>query len=225
MTADLADECRRIDRRFRLLGIVSVIVYLAITVSYRVIWGSSALETSGIGSMVFQVLGIVWVVIFMASYLIRMEKKADISLRMGDQAVTLAKKSAETMELVQDEIRPIAADAKVVMADVKEMVAQFKRDDFGKVQAELNKLIKDGTLERILKKIELASENLDQIPRQIAMLAESLRNPAVSVPAPHEAVERLFADAAKQAMVQRREHEASIVVPAPLGDRRTGSSG
>lgn len=213
MTAGLAEECTRINRQFRWLGIVSVLAYLSVTVSYRLIWGSSALETSGIGSMVFQVLGIVWVVIFMASYLIRMEKKADISLRMGDQAVALAKKSAETMTVVQDEIRPIASDAKAVMADVREMVAQFKQDDFGKVQQKLNELIKDGTLERILKKVEGAADNLEQIPRQVAMLVEAMKAPSKVIPP--EEVERMFSEAAKKG----GSHGAPSGVPGPLGNR------
>ena len=168
MTPDQLDqECRRINRRFWILGAVSAVLYLAIVVPHRLAGGSN-LETSSLGAMVFQFLCIVWAVVFLAPYFVRMEKKTDISIRLGS-------KTAGYIEELQGEIKPIVADVQKTVHQVTDLVdkskdvfEQFRADDWKKIEARWRGLVEDGTIDRLLSQVRVLPDKFDEMLRVLS---------------------------------------------------------
>jgi hypothetical protein len=152
VASDVAAECRRIDLKFQVIGIVAMVLFASVVLSCRFLIGLSASGTMAVSATVAYILGIGWATMFLAPNM----KRADISIRMGARTVSYISE-------LHDEVKPIASDVRKTVTDVVALVDRFKHEDYDKIQKRWNALVEDGTVERAIKAFEALPSKIDEL--------------------------------------------------------------
>jgi len=154
IAAEVLAECRRIDRKFRIIGVVAMAAYLGIVLADRWWLHLSAETAFSLPVVVAYVGGIGWATMFLAPNM----KRADISIRMGARTVSYISE-------LHDEVKPIANDVRKAIGDVTGLIDRFKVEDYDKVRAKWDELLSDGSIDDIVKVIKLLPEKVDSLVR------------------------------------------------------------
>lgn len=86
-----------------------------------------------------------------------------ITLRMWD----MAQDQRSLLKEMRDDVKPITADAKEVIGGVRELIEDFKKQDPKRIVDFIDKLSKDGTLERIADSVEKVGEKVHEAIKKI----------------------------------------------------------
>jgi len=85
------------------------------------------------------------------------------SLVMGHRGIEIGEKTSETMDSFAADIKPILRDARDVIGEVKELVEQFKSQNPKAIVDFIEKLSKDGTVDRVAKSIETVAKKIGDV--------------------------------------------------------------
>jgi len=160
MSKSLSRDYREINRKFVTAAVLTMLFYGGILAFCRFVLNFDPTKLVATGTIIFQFGVVGWGLGFIGAYFVRMEKKTDLSLKLGNKTV-------DTLDEVQQEMKPLIADVKSAMGDVKDIVRQFKKRNFEGVQRSLEELTKDGTLKRAAESVEHFPAKIDELIREV----------------------------------------------------------
>lgn len=84
------------------------------------------------------------------------------SLVMGRRGIEIGEKTSETMDEFARDIKPILRDAQDVIGEVKKLVRQFESQNPKAVVDFIEKLARDGTVDRVAKSVETVAKKIHE---------------------------------------------------------------
>lgn len=106
--------------------------------------------------------------------------KMDMAVEMSREGLEIGRETAEVMRALKEDVVPIIADAKTVLASVSELVRQLNEQNPKAIVDFLERLAKDGTVEKIASSVETVAKKVHEVLDRQRPSAEGNREDLIS---------------------------------------------
>jgi hypothetical protein len=153
---NLVRDYKSINRKFFLAAVGTMVAYGGILAFCSFVLHFDQQRLTVTGDIVFKFGFVAWGLGFMGAYFVRMERKTDMSIKLGSQSI-------DVLFDVQAKLDPLIADIRTVVTEVKDVVKDFHAKSYDGIRDSLNEITADGTLKRALREFETVPALLKEL--------------------------------------------------------------
>lgn len=164
------EEHRRFIRRLWTICILlatSVFAATGTLIAVLFLLGHDPRRVVEISTSVFQVVVLSYGMGFFVPAFLTSLVKMSMGVEMSRRGLDIGKQTAAILREFQKEIRPLLTDAGEVIGSVKTLVEDLKRQDVAKIMEFLDRVKRDGTVDRVAASLEEIAKKVDRVIKSV----------------------------------------------------------